>query len=896
MKEAFKLKAEVEKWKKALQKQQGLEPGYIEEIESHLYDRIDEFVQEGYSEGEAFNKAISKSVASPEDLANEFYKARTATHGIAPWRKKPTLISRLPMHFKIGFRNLSKRRVYTVLNMLGLAVSICFSIFIWIFVQDQKSYDQHFANANRIYRVIYDVSYADVKAVQADVGQPVGPTLKADYPEVLEVTRTRRIGATNTLSNEDISIESKDFFVTDKNFFKVFSIDLDGDSETALSEPNTIVITEDLALRLLGRTDVIGEVITYSGLRPPMDIKITGVMKNLNSNTHLPVQALISYGTYFDQRELINWLRKSYTYVLLDEGNNIESLRAKIPDFNKRYLEEVFARRADATANLLFQPLQEIYLAEDYLGEPYPHGSQENLKILLTIMLFLLVMASINYVNLTTAQAIDRGAEVGIRKILGSSRRSLLTQFMAESMILAFAAGFLTLLIALPLIPYYNELTSLQFSLADFLSWQNIFNVLLLSIIIGAISGLYPAFYLADFQPQAILKGKFSTSTKGVLLRKILIIAQYAISSVLIIWMVVISQQINFMKNREVGFDKKSLIEIKVPDEQLAMSNVDAFMQRINSLTAVRSSTKTTSDLSYYYGEGSQLMESPDGTQLTTNLGILSVGYDFIKTIGAEFIEGRDFDRTLEDEKSVLINQLAVEKYGWHDRALEVNYLGRDREGNVSGRWKVAGVVSNFKFGEASERAGPVIIYLDNRTIPESLLLVGIEGNAPFNVIPEIASIWEEYFDGQPFDFELIEDKLNVLYAKEEVFLDLLSILGLITAFITTLGIIGLISFSTEMRKKEIALRKICGAQIRSILILLSRQFAMLLTIGLIIGIPISFYITQSWLSNYSLQTDLNAWPYLISLPIALIFTASTLVYHSLRAAKANPIEALRRE
>lgn len=891
------LEQQIAAWKKALFKHQGLEPSAIEELEDNLRDRIADYQERGYSEEEAFRLAKEKAMPDPVELADEYYKARTNKHKTPPWRRRASLFSKAPMHFKIAVRNLAKRRVYAILNIMGLAVSIAAAYLIWLYVQDQSNYDQHFDNAERIYRVIFDVDYEHGKAAQADVGQPVGPTLKADFPEVIEKTRTRRIGGTNTLAKGEVSVESTDFFVTDEDFFKVFSVELSsGNKTSALTEPNTVVISEDLAVTFFGHTDVVGEVLRYSGLRPPMDIKITGVMKDLDPRTHLPFQALISYSTYFDQQELINWLRKSYTYILLNEQNDIESLRSKIPDFNKKYLEEVMARRINAKANLLFQPLTDIYLDDEYLGEPYPHGNRQSLNILTTVMIFLLVMACINYINLATARSVDRAAEVGIRKTLGSSRKQLLYQFISEAILIAMLAGILGMLLAIPVLPYYTSVTGILLNPISFFTLQNIVTILLLAISIGLVAGICPAFYLTTFQPHTILKGKFSTSRRGVVLRKSLIVTQYTISAVLIIWILVVSKQIHFMKNRDVGFDKASLIELTMPDEASMLDKFDAFIQQVRNLPNVRQASKTTSDLSSYYGLGAQLMEDPDGLQVSTALAILSVGYNFVETIGAEFVEGRDFDSTNPEERAVLINQAAVEKYGWQGRALEAKYLGRDRQGNVSDKWKVVGVVSDFKLGESYEEAGPIIFYLNNRNIPEIRLMIGIEGQEAIASIPDIARIWERSFEGIPFEYELTEYKHNALYWQEETFMNLLTTLCGIIVFITALGIIGLISFTTELRKKEIALRKVCGARIQSILVILSRQFVALLVLALLIAVPLGYFISDQWLTNFSIHIPLSAWPFALAIPVCFLFTALALVYHALQAARSNPVDALRSE
>lgn len=892
----FNLEKAIARWTKALHRQQGLEPGFIEELEANLRDRIEDLLDEGMEQKEAFELASDKTMPQPEQLADEYYKARTAGNKTPPWRRRASLLSKMPMHFKIGIRNLSKRKIYSILNVSGLAISISASFLIWLYVQDQRSYDQHFENADRIYRVIYDVDYENVKAAQADVGQPVGPTLKADYPEVTEVARVRRIGATNTLASPDNSIESADFFVADDQFFNVFSVELSsGNPETALSQPNTVVISEALAMQFFGRTDVVGNTLKYSGLRPPMDVMITGVMKDLDEHTHLPLKALISYGTYFYESDLSNWLRKSYTYVMLDEQNSIESLSAKIPDFNRRYLDDVF-EKINARGNLLFQPLTDIYLDDDYLGEPYPHGNRQNLKILTAVMVFLLVMACINYVNIATARSVDRAVEVGLRKTLGSSRLSLFGQFMAEAVLLALASGFLALLISVPVLPYYSQVTGSLLTPATFLTIKNVGAILLVSVSIGLLSGVYPSVYLTSFTPESILKGRFATGKQGASLRKVLIITQYVLSSVLITWILIVASQINYMKNKEVGFDKEGLIKMTIPDDAVAMKNVDVFIRRVNELPHVRAAAKTLSGLSGYYPGGSQRMEGPDGLPVSTNMSAMSIGYDFIHTIGASIVKGRDFDRTLPEERSVLINETAAETYGWEGRELEVKYLGIDREGKVTGKWKVVGVVSDFKPGESYVEKGPMIFYLDNRTIPESNLLIGMDSEYMEATLLEIIPIWEGLFDIFPFEIELMKEKLDALYWREETFLNLLTTVCVIIVFVTSLGIVGLISFTTEVRKKELALRKVVGASIQTIMQLLSKQFLMLLMVASLIAIPLGYYIIDQWLMNFQLHINFSIWPFLLTLGCCLIFTVLALSYHAFQAAKANPVDALRAE
>ncbi|MBO3698239.1 ABC transporter permease [Roseivirga sp. E12] len=896
----FDLQQHIRQWANQLRTEQGFEPGDIEELEANLWDRIDALMEEGQDAKSAFEKATEKTLSSTRELANEFYKAKAVNPNVKPpWERSTSFITKLPAHFKVAIRHMKKRKSYVIMNILGLAMSISFSLLIWMYVETESGYDQHYENAGRIYRVIFDVKHDGIHVPQADIGQPVGPTMKSDFPEVIEKTRLRRIGATNTFAKGDIVIESTDFFVTDPDFFKVFSAEvLFGDKETALTAPNTVVLTESLAMQLFGRTDVVGETLIYSGVRPPMDMKVKAVIKDLGKKTHLPMRALISYSTYFDQRELINWLRKSYTYVLLNEQNEVETLRSKLPDFSDKYLAEVLRQRISptATVKLHLQPLTEIYLADEFLGEPYPHGSRENLEILSTIMIFLLVMACINYVNLSTATAVERASEVGIRKTLGSSRGNLIFKFLSESIFLALIAGMVAMLISIVLLPYFSEITGLEKSVLDLFSGTNLIIVLLLSLTMGLLAGLYPSLYITRFQPLMALKpGGVGVGKRGWL-RKGLIVIQYAIAGSLMIWIFVIGQQINFVKERDVGFDKSNLLELTLPEDQAALQSAAAFLSELNELPQVKGVTKANFDLASGYGVGSHLMKSPKGEQVNANLAAISVGYGFVEALGAQFVVGRDFNENRPSEKGVLINQSAMDQYGWSDNPLKAKYLSRDRQGEVTGEWDVIGVVSDFKPGESYDMVSPLIIFLDARTTPGMRVLVNVDLQNPATFAPELGKLWERHFPDNIFEFQVLEDRLNRLYAKEETFQQLLTVLNLITVMITILGVVGLISFTTEVRKKEIAIRKISGARVETIMTLLSKQFLTLLVIAFAIAGPIGYYLSSNWLSNFSIHAKFTMLPVGFTFLICLLFTIMAISYHALRAANANPVKALRYE
>jgi len=888
----FDLKKAIASWKKSLWAEQGLEPGLIEELEANLLDRVDEYLEDGLEPKAAFEQAMEKSMpVNSREVANEFHKVQGQGNGKPPWQRNRYIWNRMPLHLKVAMRNLNKRKGYALLNIGGLAISLCVSVLIWIYVQDQSSYDQHYEDADRIYRVIYDVTLADERVPQADTGQPVGPALKANFPEVADYGRIRRIGASNTLETELFKLESTDIFVADTTFLNVFSVLFsDGDRETALDEPNTIVLSESLALMLFGETEVVGRTIRYSGVKPPMNMKITGVFPDLDLHTHLGFKALVSYSTYFEPSDLANWMRKSYTYIKLDENNNIGSVRAKIPGFKVKYLNPVFEPRG-GEANLIFQPLTDIYLDKPYHGEPYPHGSQTDLKILTAIMAFLLAMSCINYINMATARSVDRALEVGIKKTMGSTRSTLMVQFITESVLMALFAGILAILLSVVILKPYGAITGLNLSFAEFFKANNLLVYGFLTLGVGLVSGLYPAIYLSAFKPGVVLKGKFATSRKGFLLRKGLILTQYAISCIFISGILVVASQTHYIKTKEVGFAKEGLIEVPIPDDISLNHNALPFMDQVRLMPGIRSAALGNQTLHEYRSAGALNLVYEQSGAVKAALSYVYVGQEYIKTIGAEIVEGRDFDPKFNNEYTFLINEKAVEKYGW-DQFQQLKWPGWNGDEN----WKCVGVVSDFNLGESYNEREPMILIHSNYPNIDAKIYIGIANKDLTGTLADIQVVWDDKFPGHPFDYKFVEDQLKALYASDELFLDLILLLGVIILFVTVIGIVGMISFTTELRRKEIALRKVSGASVKAILGLLSRQFINLMILAALIGVPVSYWLSEQWLNNFAERIDFSYWTHLLALPLCLLLTALAVGYHSVKAARSNPVEALRAE
>ncbi len=894
--EPFNLEKAIENWAKELWKQQGLEPGFIEEIKSNLYDRIDDYLSEGYSEERAFLLATEKLMINPEDVADEYFIARTEGTKTAPWKSK-SMLSLVPTNIKIGWRNLTKRKVPVVINISGLAISMAVSFLLWLYVSDQLSYDLHLDDAHRVYRVNYNLNLDGQQSVYSNVAQPIGPTLKEEYPEIEEVVRFYGKGPNHSASFQvgDKQIQSTKVFYAEEAFLKVFKMELiAGSADQVLREPNSVVISEALAEKLFSGTDVIGKTIQM-GQDASRTLKVTAIIKN-SFRTHLLVEALISTNipTRTDKHR---WLGGHvYTYLLLNELNDIAGLQEKIPVFCEKYISDYFEEKG-GSADLLLQPLTSIYLDEEHIWELYPHGNRTNVLIMAVMMLFLLVIAGINYVNLATARSAERAREVGIRKALGSPRRLLIGQFMTESVLLVLFSGVIAIFLCIALLPVFNDLSGLHLSIGTMVTPVNVISILLLSLVIGLLSGCYPAFYLISFVPVNVLKGRFVKGKRADRFRTLLVISQYSLSSILVIGMLFVGEQTRFIMNKELGYNKANLVSLKVPNDPATSDKLDVFINEVGTKSSVLGITSSYNSLSVDANANDPIFETPDGNTVYTSMNRIDVGFDFIRTIKGKIIMGRDFERTRgESERhSILINEAAVKQYGWENIA--TNLKLRSKEPDERGDYyyqQVIGVVSDFSIGPSYQQVAPLMINLNEWGINH--VYVRLSGQETFDGIAQIEASWNELFPNYALDFTFLDQELNNIYAREAKFLSLLRSVSALIIFITSLGIIGLISFTIETRQKEIAIRKINGASIQAILVLLSRKFGWLIIIANCIAAPIAFYFTRQWLFSYEQRIDLSVWPLIWSIVICLTFTCLALIYHSLQAAKTNPVKSLRYE
>ncbi len=809
----------------------------------------------------------------------------------------PNTIPMIKTALIISFRSLMKRKSYSLLNITGLALSLAFAFLLMFYVRDQYAYDEGYAFADRIYRVNVDCNMNGKRDVYCNAPQPIARALKNDYPEVSEVARVVGFGNLEVhkgiLKNAENKITSKELFVADPSVFKILDREfIEGNATVALSEPNSIVISESLAVKLFNTIHVLGKTLELP--EESKLLKVTGIMKDNAFNTHLPTEAVISFDTFKEWESDWWYGAHVYTYVLLNEANNIALLQSKMPAFFNKHMKKTFDE-FNGTASILLQPIKEVYLSEELVWEPYPHGSSVNVFILSIVAFLLIGFAIINYVNLSTARAAERAAEVGIRKVLGSSRLHIWMQFMGEALLLSFFAGIVSITLAALLLPYYNPLTDLHLTLPQLFSWQNIGQLILFVVSIGFLAGIIPAFYLSSLPSLSVLKGKFFSSARGEILRKGLVTSQYIIATVLIFSIMVVFQQTSYIKNKDIGFDKENLLSVHVPTDTVVRNHTSVFVEEIKKSSGVMHASRSPQGMHRKANSFTPTLQNEDGTTFQMGADVLPVDFDFLNTIGAKLLTGRSFDRNrpTDGETTMLINEAAMKKFGWTKNPLAGKMVAFTSRKKDQVDMRVIGVVKDFHLGASYQEVHPQIFLLAERG--DNLYVRLPKGNV-FETMDKIKAAWSKTFPGHEFEYEFVDQSLNSLYKKEEKFVTLLTTFSVLTLFITSLGIIGLISFTTELKKKEIAIRKVLGSSLRSILGLLSKKFVFLLALANLIALPIAYYLINLWLADFAYHITIDGWPFVISVIVSLVFTFTSILYHTVKAALADPVEALKYE
>ncbi len=801
----------------------------------------------------------------------------------------------LTNYFKVGLRNLLRNKGYSAINITGLAVGIACAVFIMLYVQDELSYDRHHSNHDRIVRAESHFSFEGQEEYAAPTSIPLGPTLASEYEEVLDFVRFQPADKTLFKYGEkEIYIDR--IFFADASVFSVFDHGfIKGSPDSALTEPNTMVITEKTAGIIFGEEDPIGKTVTTgSGTQ----LKITGVVDNVPLNSHLIFNVLYSMKTLeqlagaerFNAAEPGNfWNVQLFTYLLLDRAESRGIILGRSGQFYKKYMAEI-GDQIKGGFSLMLTPLADIHLKSKLFWD-LPVGNIRFVYIFSLIAVFIVIIASINYMNLATARSAKRAKEVGIRKALGANRGLLVKQFLAESMIIAFISFLFALLLIELFFPVFNELAGKEYDFSIFLTPVLFLEILALVLVIGIVSGSYPSFYLSSFMPVNVLKGSIRSGSGGF--RKTLVVFQFVISVFMIIVTLTVLQQFRYMKNKDLGFVRDNVIVAPLRGEG-AMENISSLITELKKIPGVKAAASSSSSPG---GEYSKVVFRVDGeTGLREQaLDWFFADYDYLDLMGMKIIEGRGFDRDMgaDGKEAFIINQAAAKKLGWGNNPVGKRMqfgIGLDGKADRDGR--VIGVVKDFHHASLHNEIGPIVVMLSEDHV--RLVHIRLEGGGNEDVLSGIEKTWKEFVPSHPLDYTWLDDNLSEHYRVEQKLATIFSIFAGFCILISCLGLLGLSSFMAEQRTREIGIRKVLGASMADILSCMTGNFIKLVFLACIIACPLAYYAVQKWLESFSYRVEPEIRVFVFAGLISLLVALLTVGYQAVRSALTNPVEAIR--
>ena len=808
-------------------------------------------------------------------------------------------------NFKIAVRNILQQRIYSFINIFGLALGIACCILILLFIRYELSYDKFNKNADRIYRVTREWFNEDGTSSLhlARVAPPIGPLLKNDFPNIiLKEARFLHDYSTYLKINDNTVIENK-FYWAEQSAFKIFTIPfLEGDPNTALSEPNSLVITQSAAKKYFGNENPLGKTINYERER---DLKITGVIKDVPESSHFKYDFLASFVTLYDPsiigRKYLeqNWGGNNYlTYVLLPKNFPVKELKSKIPKFIDNHLIQLAksqnrklpTRAPHLFTTLHFQKLTDIHLHSHLTSEIEENGDIKNVYIFSAIALFVLLIACINFMNLATARSSKRAKEIGIRKVMGAYRPQLMKQFVSESVITAFLSLFFSIIIVELVIRPFADFAGRDLKFNLFSDPTLVIGIILLTIAVGFISGSYPSLILSSFKPVSVLKGSRIASRKSIF-RTVLVVLQFTISVTLIIAMGVVFSQMRYVNNKNLGYNKDHLIIL--PSSGKIKNNLSSFKHQLlrnPNIKMVTSSRLVPSDM-LLNSWGGQIYESDKVVPLSFRLAVQEVDYDFFKTYQIKFSAGRDFSKkyATDDSAAFILNESAVHQLGWTAQ----DAIGKSMiYGGNKGR--IIGVVHDFNFESLHNQIVPIIFLITHTG--NNQITVRISGKDIPATLQFLKNKWSEYRQNYPFDYNFLDDQIAGLYDKDKKVGDVFGIFAIIAIIIACLGLFGLASYTAEVRTKEIGIRKVLGASIPGIIALLSSEFTKLVLIANLIAWPLSYYFMNKWLSEFAYKSGISFWLYIGAGVTALVIALLTVSYQSFKVASTNLVKSLRYE
>ena len=789
-------------------------------------------------------------------------------------------------YLRISLRNIKQQKGYSFITIFGLAFGMACAIQIFLYNLDELAYDQFHENASQIYRVTYRMNVTGRHIHYPITPTPLAQALRDEFPEIVNTVRMFPNREKIVVQYGDKRFFEEKLIYTDETFFNVFSFSLmKGDYKTVLRDPFSLVITEEMAVKYFGDEDPIGNYLTVNTGFLDQDYLVTGVVRNVPRHSHFRYDFLTPFSSMNErwQELLLQWTTYvAYTYIQLQENVSPVELEKKLPSFLEKYVKDETAPQA------FLQPLTSIHLHSQLYPELDSNGNIVFVYILMSIACFILLIACINYMNLATARFAKRAREVGMRKVFGAARRQLIRQFLFESIFLTIFAFMLALLLIELLRPAFNNLVGRELAGSYARNIKVMIGFVCIVLFTGITAGSYPALYLSAFRPSEILKGKLSTGKKSSILRKFLVVFQFSVSTVLIIGTFIVFNQLNYMKSKQLGFDKEHVVVI--PNlgggMQLDYESVKSELTKNTNILSACATLRVPGR-----GFGSRAVR-PEGAAENESIHMSGhwVDHDFVETYGLKILEGRNFSKAYQTDatEAFILNEAAVKKFGWGSAVGKHLVLGERKQGTV------IGVVQDFHFQSLHQTIAPLIIHIQPGRY--FYVSVRIRPNNIDGTLDFIRNQWHKFDPNHPFDYFFLDDYFDRQYKSEERLEKILRSFAFLAIFIASLGLFGLVSFITEQKTKEIGIRKVLGASSFRIVSLLSKDFIRLILLGNLIAWPIAYVAMNRWLQNFAYRAKLTWGIFIMSAVIALGIGLVTMSVQSVKAALTNPVDSLKHE
>jgi len=809
-------------------------------------------------------------------------------------------------YLKIAFRNLAKYKFISFINLFGLSVGLSCCLLILTYILNELSYDRYNSKAGRIYRVtrtFYNKDHIPNLSL-GGIAPPYGPLLRNDFSDIQQLTRLLPNGTTPVKYKDNIYNE-KDSYFADEHLADVFDVKmLKGDPRKGLEGPFSVMLTEEMAHKYFGNEDPMDKQVL---LNNQFNCKITGVFKAFPENALFHPNMLLSFNTlkdsaiYGDNNLRTNFGNNAFfTYILLPEGYPAKSLEARFPAFLDKNMPRMKGAKAgndpSKFTSLFLQKLTDIHLRSHLDEEMEENGDISRVYIFGAVALFILLIACINYMNLSTARSTLRAKEIGIRKVAGAERSEIITQFLSESVLIALLATLLAIGITWLTLPWLKTITGQELTIAILLKWQIILPLFLAPFVIGTLSGLYPALFMSSFQPSKVLKGLFKAGGSNVSFRKVLVVTQFSISIILIISTAIVFQQLHYMQKKSLGFDKEQVVTTLY--ENGLDPKYETFRTELKQNAYIKEATRSSRIPSgRLLDESGASMEVGDSLRpVNADIKFLAADYDFVPTYGIPIVAGRNFSRDYStDTSSFLLNVAATQILGMKD---PTEAVGKNFQyGNTKG--KVIGVMGDFHFESMHQRIVPLIIVMPSIAQTANSfgrMSIKIAGGNTQAALAHIEATWKKFLPETPFEYTFLNERFEQLYKSEQKQGTLFTAFACIAIFIACLGLFGLSSFTITQRVKEIGVRKVLGASIGSIVGLLSKDFLKLVAIAAIIAFVVAGYAMHSWLQDFAYRIDMQWWVFLLAGILAALVALVTISFLAVRAAMANPVKSLRTE